>query len=263
MSAPIPLARRRTGVNSGGTARRRFSSGAVEAACLADAGAGHQGAVYCCLSARVSFFARPGSPGVPPRRLAVQVRRGEEHEEVTDEPLTGRVCGIDIEQASMVATIGCRQIRIRRGGRPRPAASAPPRRSAGAGGLDAQLAGARGGDGGNGRLLEGAVTGWRPRGSTACWPTRSRSSTCPAGRSGTRPIRWLAACFERGAGHLLLRGHAGVPGDPAAYPVPAGPDRGADPGEAAGGEAAGISRGQAVLVVTDLHGVTGRTSWTT
>ena len=43
-------------------------------------------------------------------------------------------------------------------------------------------------------------TGWRPRGSTACWPTPSRSRTCPAGRRrDPADSRWLAACFERGA----------------------------------------------------------------
>ena len=49
--------------------------------------------------------------------------------------------------------------------------------------------------------LEGRrSTCWRPRGSSACWPTPSRSRTCPAGPRGTRPIPgWLAACFERGA----------------------------------------------------------------
>ena len=56
--------------------------------------------------------------------------------------------------------------------------------------------------------------------------------------------RWLAACSRARRGHGLFRGHPGVPGHPAAHPVPAGPDRGADPGEAARGEAAGISGDQ-------------------
>ena len=43
--------------------------------------------------------------------------------------------------------------------------------------------------------------------------------------------------------HLLLRRHPGVPDHPAAHPVPAGPDRGAHPGEAARGEAAPIRIG--------------------
>ena len=32
-----------------------------------------------------------------------------------------------------------------------------------------------------------------------CWPTPSRSSTCPAGPNDPGDSRWLAACFERGA----------------------------------------------------------------
>jgi hypothetical protein len=35
----------------------------------------------------------------------------------------------------------------------------------------------------------GRFTGWRPRRSSACWPTPGRSRTCPAVPSGTRPIR--------------------------------------------------------------------------
>jgi hypothetical protein len=56
--------------------------------------------------------------------------------------------------------------------------------------------------------------------------------------------RWLAACSRARRGHGLFRSNPGVPGHPAAHPLPAGPDRGADPGEAARGEAAGISRDQ-------------------
>jgi hypothetical protein len=56
--------------------------------------------------------------------------------------------------------------------------------------------------------------------------------------------RWLAACSRARRHHVVFRSHPGVPGHPAAYPVPAGPDRGADPGEAARGEAAGISGDQ-------------------
>ena len=71
--------------------------------------------------------------------------------------------------------------------------------------------------------------------------------------------RWLAACFERGAITVLLRGHPGVPDHPAAHPLPAGPDRGADPGEAAARRSCwNQRRSSSPPCVTDLHGVTGR-----
>jgi hypothetical protein len=66
--------------------------------------------------------------------------------------------------------------------------------------------------------------------------------------------RWLAACFERGAvtprfvateEFGIIRLHT---------PLPAGTDRRTHPGEAAGGEVAGIGRDQAVIGYSDLHG---------
>jgi transposase len=36
----------------------------------------------------------------------------------------------------------------------------------------------------------------------------------------TTDSQWLAQNFERGAVRVLLRGHPGVPGDQAAYPLP-------------------------------------------
>jgi hypothetical protein len=47
-------------------------------------------------------------------------------------------------------------------------------------------------------------------------------------------------CFERRRGHLLLRGHPGVPPDPGVHAVPAGPGPRTRLGEAVGGEVAGI-----------------------
>ena len=123
-------------------------------------------------------------------------------EEVTDEPLyRDRVCGIDIGKAELYATIrvpsdtepgaaGVRDAQLRHheaGG-------------AGAGGLAAVLAGARGGDGGDRRLLEGAVLPAGGRG------VRVRAGRRQAGQAPARPAQagpvdsaWLAACFERGA----------------------------------------------------------------
>ena len=170
-------------------------------------------------------------------------------EEATDEPLyRDRVCGIDIGKAGLVATIrGAIRRATRLGGCKRPAASAPLKeQGALARGLAAE-GGARGGDGGNRRLLEGGrSTGWRPRGSTACWPTPSRSRTCRAARSGTlSDSRWLAACFERGAITSCFVATPEFRMIRSAHPLPGGTlDRGAHPAEAARGEAAGISGDQ-------------------
>ena len=104
-------------------------------------------------------------------------------EEVTDEPLyRDRVCGIDIGKAGLVATIRVPSDRD-------PARRMQETRSfgttraggAGAGGLAAVLAGARGGDGGNRRLLEGAVLPAGGRG------VRVRAGGCEAGQEPARP----------------------------------------------------------------------------
>ena len=168
-------------------------------------------------------------------------------EEVTDEPLyRDRVCGIDIGKAGMVATIRVPSDRD-------PARRVAETRSfgttqtggAGAGGLAAVLAGARGGDGGDRGLLEGAVLPAGGRG------VRVRAGRRQAGQEPARPAEAGPGRFALAGGvlrarrdHLLLRGHAGVPDHPAAHPVPAGPDRRTHPGEAARGEAAGISGDQ-------------------
>ena len=54
---------------------------------------------------------------------------------------------------------------------------------------------------------KGRFTGWRPRGSSASWPTPSRSSTCPAGPSGTRrtPAGWLSALSAARSGPASCR----------------------------------------------------------
>ena len=53
----------------------------------------------------------------------------------------------------------------------------------------------------------GRSAGWRPRGSSASWPTPSRSRTCPAGRSGTRrtPAGWLSALSAARSGPASCR----------------------------------------------------------
>src|SRR5262249_30861795 len=112
-----------------------------------------------------------------------QGSRGEGRvEEVTDEPLyRDRVCGIDIGKAGLVATI-----RV-------PAEKDPARRAAetrsfgttrrggaGPGGLAPRLQGARGGHGGNGRLLEGAVVPAGGRG-VRVRAGRRQAGAAPAG----------------------------------------------------------------------------------
>src|SRR6266480_4521309 len=110
-------------------------------------------------------------------------------EEVTDEPLYwDRVCGIDIGKAGMAAT-------IRVPSDANPARRAQETRSFGTTKREVlaladwlrswqvpavvmEAAGVTG---------SRCSTGWRPRNSSACWPTPGRSSTCPAALSGTRP----------------------------------------------------------------------------
>ena len=107
------------------------------------------------------------------------------------------------------------------------------------------LAGARGGDGGHVGLLEGPVlpAGRRGAGVRA---GRRQTGQEPARPPQAGPGRFAVAggVLRARRGHGLFRSHAGVPDHPAAHPLPAGPDRGADPGEAARGEAAGISGDQ-------------------
>ena len=94
-------------------------------------------------------------------------------------------------QAAWPRRSGCHRIRTRRGGRPRPAASATTKKGV----LEladwcAQLAGARGGDGGDRATTgRGRSTGWRPRGSSACWPIAKQVKNLPGRPSGTRRIR--------------------------------------------------------------------------
>ena len=140
-------------------------------------------------------------------------------EEVTDEPLyRDRVCGIDIGKAGLVATIRVPSDRD-------PARRAAETRSFGttkrevlaladwlrswqvpAVVMEATRTTGR-----------GRSTGWRPRGSSACWPTPNRSRTCPAGPSGTRLIRggWrraagrgaVTACFAVTPEFRIIRLH--------------------------------------------------------
>ena len=124
---------------------------------------------------------------------------------MTDEPLyRDRVCGIDIGKAGMVATIrvpsdkdparrapGDPQLRHHQAG------------GAGAGGLAAVLAGARGGDGGNRRLLEGAVLPAGGRG------VRLRAGRREAGQEPAGPAQAGPVGFAVAGGVLRARrGHA-------------------------------------------------------
>ena len=170
-------------------------------------------------------------------------------EEVTDEPLyRDRVCGIDIGKAGMVAT-------IRVPSDANPARRAQETRSFGttkrevlalADWLRSWQVPAV--------VMEATGDYWKP----VVLPAGGRGIRVRAGRrqAGQAPARPPQAGPVRLAvaggvlrarrHHLLLRGHPGVPDHPAAHPVPAGPDRRTDPGEAARGEAAGIRRDQAV-----------------
>ena len=183
-------------------------------------------------------------------------------EEMTDQPLyRDRVCGIDIGKAGMVATIRVPSERPPARRATRPAASAPLGGSAGAAGLAAVLAGARGGDGGHRGLLEGPVYRLEAEGFECALADARQVKNLPGlPKRDPADSRWLAACFERGAVTAVLRGHAGVPGDPAAHPLPAGPDRRADPGEAAGRRSCWNRRRSRSPPRSspDLHGVTGR-----
>jgi len=69
--------------------------------------------------------------------------------------------------------------------------------------------------------------------------------------------RWLAAASSA-ARSPPASCHRGVPDHPAAHPLPAGPDRRADPGKAARGKLLESAAIKLSSVVTDLHGVTGR-----
>ena len=183
-------------------------------------------------------------------------------EEVTDEPLyRDRVCGIDIGKAGLVATIRVPSDRD-------PARRAAETRSFGTTRREVlaladwlrcwqvpAVVMEATGDYWKGPFYRLEAEGFE------CVLADAKQVKDLPGRPKRDPAdsRWLAACFERGAITVLLRGHAGVPDHPAAHPLPAGPDRGAHRGEAAGGEAAGISGDQAVRrCLTDLHGVSGR-----
>jgi transposase len=110
-------------------------------------------------------------------------------EEVTDEPLyRDRVCGIDIGKAGMVATIRVPSDKdpARRAAETRSFGTTKKEVLALADWLRSWQVPAV--------VMEATGDYWkpvfyRPRGSSACWPMRGRSRTCPAARSGTRLIR--------------------------------------------------------------------------
>jgi hypothetical protein len=124
-------------------------------------------------------------------------------EEVTGGPLyRDRVCGTGTGTAGSAATIRVPSGRdpARRVAETR-SFGATQTGGAGAGGLAAVLAGARGGDGGGRGLPEGAVlpAGGRRAGVRA-GRCRAGQGTCPAAPGGTRPVRggWRRAA-GRGA----------------------------------------------------------------
>ena len=122
-------------------------------------------------------------------------------EEVTDEPLyRDRVCGIDMARLRWWRRSGCHQIATRRGRRARPELRDHEAGGAGAGGLAAQLAGARGGDGGNPDYWKGPFSRLEAEGSGCVLADAKQVKNLP-GRPKRDPSdsRWLAACFERGA----------------------------------------------------------------
>jgi hypothetical protein len=109
-------------------------------------------------------------------------------DEVTDEPLyRDRVCGIDIGKAGMVATIrvpsdkdparGAQETRTFGTTRREVLALADWLRCWQVPAVVMEATTITGRD---------RFTGWRPWGSSACWPTPSRSGICPAARSGIR-----------------------------------------------------------------------------
>jgi transposase len=185
-------------------------------------------------------------------------------EEVTDEPLyRDRVCGIDIGKAGLVATIRVPSDRdpARRMQETRSFGTTKNEVLALADWLRSWQVPAVVMEATGARLLERPVL---PAGGRR---VRLRASRRQAGQEPARPAQAGPGRFPLAGGvlrarrrHLLLRGHPGVPDHPAAHPVPAGPDRGAHPGEAAGGEATGIREAAVKIssVLTDLHGVTGR-----
>ena len=107
-------------------------------------------------------------------------------DEVTDEPLyRDRVCGIDIGKAGMAATIWV------------PSDRDPSRRMAGtrtSGTTKREVLALADWPGSwqvpavvmeaTGDYWKGRPAGWRPRGPSACWPTRSRSGTARTAQAG-------------------------------------------------------------------------------
>jgi Transposase len=203
-------------------------------------------------SARAGFLPlAPGSPGGTTWQASSPGTGRDEGrvEEVTGGPLyRDRVCGIDIGEAQMVATIRVPSDKD-------PARRAQETRSFGATKKEVlALAGWLRCWQVPAAVMESTGDYWKGPSCRLeaegfeCVLADARQVKNLPGRPRRDPSdsRWLAACFERGAVTAVFRGHPGVPPDPAAHPVPAGPDRGTGPGEAAGGEAAGIIGDQAL-----------------
>jgi transposase len=171
-------------------------------------------------------------------------------DEVTDEPLyRDRVCGVDIGKAGMVATIRVPsdKDRSRRAQETRSFGTTKREVLALADWLRCWQVPAV--------VMEATGDYWKgpfyrleAEGFECVLADAKQVKNLP-GRPKRDPSdsRWLAACFERGAVTPCFVARAGVPDHPVAYPVPAGADRRTHPGEAAGGEAAGIGGDQAVV----------------
>src|SRR5262249_19363358 len=208
------------------------------------------GAVDCRFEHAGQSLRTPPVPrAVPAGRVARLDGRGT-LEEVADEPLyRGRVCGIDIGKAGMAATIRVpsdrdparRMAETRMFGTTKREVLAladwlrcwqvPAVVMEATGGYWKPVVYRLGG-GGVGGVLADARQGKKP-------PGRPQPGPAERGvRAGGLQARQRAAVFRR---------RPGVPGDPAAHPVPEGPDRGTDPGETAGREAAGVRGDQGLL----------------
>ena len=134
-------------------------------------------------------------------------------EEVTDRTLPrDRVCGIDIGKAGMAAT-------IRVPSDANPARRAQETRSFGttkrevlalADWLRSWQVPAVVMEATTGITGSRCSTGWRPRDSSACWPTPSRSSTCPAAQTGPVRLAVAGGVLRARRHHLLKSGRSAV-----------------------------------------------------
>ena len=102
-------------------------------------------------------------------------------------------------------------------------------------------------------VMEATSSYWKPpfyllEDAIECWVVNARDVKNVPGRPKTDRLDavWLAKLAERGMLRPFVRAAAVAAGAAGSMPLPAHPDPGADPGEAAGGEAAGRRPDQAV-----------------